>query len=83
MLVITWDQPNNTLTDEDDPVTTTYTITVTGPTFNFNKTTTATRYSFVDDIEKHCAMHNFQVHASNAAGDGPPNVINKIISICE
>ncbi len=83
VLVISWDQPDNTLIDEDDPVTTTYTVTVTGPTFNFSETTTDTRYSFVDDIDQPCAMHNFQVHASNAAGDGTPDVINETIPICE
>ena len=81
--MITWDQPGNTLIDEDAPVTTTYTVTVTGPTFNFNVTTTDTSYSFVDDIDEPCAMHNFQVHASNAAGDGLPDVINETIPICE
>ena len=52
-------------------------------TFNFSETTTDTRYSFVDDIDQPCAMHNFQVHASNAAGDGTPDVINETIPICE
>ncbi len=83
MLNISWDQPGNTLIDLDDPVTTNYTVTVTGPTFNFVNTTTETSFSFKDDINQLCAMHNFQVYASNGAGDGSPDVINETIPICE
>ncbi|XP_064397689.1 uncharacterized protein LOC135344423 [Halichondria panicea] len=69
-LVLSWDQPGNTIIDEDDPVTTTYTVTVTGPTFNFNVTTTDTSYEFTDELNEACATHDIFVSASNAAGQG-------------
>ena len=82
-LVLTWDQPDNTLMDTGDPVVTTYTVTVSGPTFNFTDNTTVTRYEIVDSLDEDCASHTFTVFASNDAGDGPSDVINETIPICK
>ncbi len=45
-------------------------MTVTGPTFNFNVTTTDTSYEFTDELNEACATHDIFVSASNAAGQG-------------
>ena len=82
-LVLSWDQPDNTLIDTGDPVVTIYTVTVSGPTFNFTNTTTDTHYEIVDSLDEDCASHTFTVFASNDAGDGPSIMLDVTIPICK
>ena len=82
-LVLSWDTPLGTIIDSDDPVNTTYTVTVTGPIFNFVNTTTETSFEFIDELDQPCAMHEFFVSASNEAGQGMNVSLVEIIPICK
>ena len=82
-LVLTWDEPDNILIDGGDPVATTYTVLVSGPTFNISMNTTERRFEFVDSLTDDCAMHDFSVYASNEAGQGMSTTINATIPICK
>ena len=75
-LKFTWIAPAGHFSEVDI----TYSVAITGPSFNTTTITTQTFFIFNNNISLDCQAHFLSIFASNAAGSGPVATIEDYVS---
>ena len=78
-LILSWLPPENQLSEVD----VTYTVEITGPSFNLSDITRQTFIVLENNVSLDCQLHLFSVFATNPAGSGPSASVMDTIPICE